>query len=165
VVDEHCPVWKRLQIDEGSFSNLSGSVSGLYQSLDQASCYRWNANSLSVRPFLSENGSRFFSIPKQMWPSVTLHQLIAQTLCQGREKGTEYTAENRRNQEKKLLIHKKVIYFCLCQCASVCRRNKKEDFPNLPSNRGTAVAQWLRYCATNRKVAGSILDGVIGIFH
>jgi hypothetical protein len=30
---------------------------------------------------------------------------------------------------------------------------------------GTAVAQWLRYCATNQKVAGSIPDGVIGIFH
>ena len=30
---------------------------------------------------------------------------------------------------------------------------------------GTAVAQWLRHCATNRKVAGSIPDGVIGIFH
>ena len=29
---------------------------------------------------------------------------------------------------------------------------------------GTAVAQWLRCCATNRKVAGSI-PGVIGIFH
>ena len=28
-----------------------------------------------------------------------------------------------------------------------------------------AVAQWLRCCATNRKVAGSISDGVIGIFH
>jgi hypothetical protein len=27
------------------------------------------------------------------------------------------------------------------------------------------VAQWLRYCATNRQVAGSIPDGVIGIFH
>jgi hypothetical protein len=27
------------------------------------------------------------------------------------------------------------------------------------------VAQWLRYCATNRKVAGSIPDSVIGIFH
>ena len=29
----------------------------------------------------------------------------------------------------------------------------------------TAVAQWLRCRATNRKVAGSIPDGVIGIFH
>ena len=28
-----------------------------------------------------------------------------------------------------------------------------------------AVAQWLRRCATNRKAAGSIPDGVIGIFH
>ena len=31
--------------------------------------------------------------------------------------------------------------------------------------RGTAVAQRLRCCATNRKVVGSIPDGVIGIFH
>ena len=30
---------------------------------------------------------------------------------------------------------------------------------------GIAVAQWLRCCATNRKVAGSIPDGVTGIFH
>jgi len=30
---------------------------------------------------------------------------------------------------------------------------------------GTAVAQWLRCCATNRKVPGSIPDCVIGIFH
>ena len=29
----------------------------------------------------------------------------------------------------------------------------------------TAVAQWLRRCATNRKVAGSNPDDVIGIFH
>ena len=29
---------------------------------------------------------------------------------------------------------------------------------------GTAVAQWLRCCATNRKVAGSIPDGVTGFF-
>ena len=30
---------------------------------------------------------------------------------------------------------------------------------------GTAVAQWLRCGATNRKVAGSIPAGVIGILH
>jgi hypothetical protein len=29
---------------------------------------------------------------------------------------------------------------------------------------GTAVAQWLRYCATNPKVVGSIPDGVSGFF-
>jgi len=33
------------------------------------------------------------------------------------------------------------------------------------SQEGTAVAQWLRCCATNLKVAGSIPDGVIAIFH
>jgi hypothetical protein len=31
--------------------------------------------------------------------------------------------------------------------------------------KGAAVAQWLRYCATNQKVAGSIPDCVIGNFH
>jgi hypothetical protein len=28
-----------------------------------------------------------------------------------------------------------------------------------------AMAQWLRHCVTNRKVAGSIPDGIIEIFH
>jgi hypothetical protein len=45
-------------------------------------------------------------------------------------------------------------YVCVCVCVCVCMYE-----------RGTAVAQWLRCCATNRKVAGSIPDGVIGIFH
>jgi hypothetical protein len=31
-------------------------------------------------------------------------------------------------------------------------------------NRGTAVVQWLRYCASNHKVAGSIPDGVMEFF-
>ena len=30
---------------------------------------------------------------------------------------------------------------------------------------GTRWRSWLRHCATSRKVAGSILDGIIGIFH
>jgi len=29
----------------------------------------------------------------------------------------------------------------------------------------SAVSQWLRCCATNRKIAGSIPDGVIAIFN
>ena len=33
------------------------------------------------------------------------------------------------------------------------------------SLRGTAVAQWLRRCATIWKVAGSIPDGVMAMFH
>ena len=46
-------------------------------------------------------------------------------------------------------------------CVQYFSRNtqKKEK------RRGTAVAQWLRCCATNRKVAGSIPAGVIGIFY
>jgi hypothetical protein len=35
----------------------------------------------------------------------------------------------------------------------------------LHEDRGHAVAQWLRHCTANRKVAGSIHDGVIGIFY
>ena len=30
---------------------------------------------------------------------------------------------------------------------------------------GTRCSRWLRHCATSRKVAGSIPDGVIDIFH
>jgi hypothetical protein len=37
-------------------------------------------------------------------------------------------------------------------------------FPELYMVCGTAVAQWLRYCATNQKVAGSISDGVMEFF-
>ena len=32
-------------------------------------------------------------------------------------------------------------------------------------NRGTRWRSWLRHCVTSRKVAGSIPDGVTGIFH
>ena len=35
----------------------------------------------------------------------------------------------------------------------------------LTNKMGTAVAQWLRCCATNPKVARSIPDSVIGMFH
>ena len=35
---------------------------------------------------------------------------------------------------------------------------------NTPYSEGTAVAQWLRCCATNRKVADSIPAGVSGFF-
>jgi len=40
----------------------------------------------------------------------------------------------------------------------------RDFIPYFQAN-GTAVAQWLRRCAKNRKVAGSIPAGVIGIFH
>ena len=40
------------------------------------------------------------------------------------------------------------------------RHKKKKD-----QYEGTAVAKWLRCCATNREVTGSVQDSVIGIFH
>ena len=36
--------------------------------------------------------------------------------------------------------------------------------PNYTASQGTVLAQWLRCCATNRKVAGSIPAGVSGFF-
>ena len=47
------------------------------------------------------------------------------------------------------------------------RRSTGRDnkYHGLLNSQGTAVAQWLRCCATNRKIAGSIPDGVVGIFH
>jgi len=40
----------------------------------------------------------------------------------------------------------------------------KSQFTGCRLTWGTAIGQWLRCCATSRKVAGSIPGGVIGIF-
>jgi len=50
--------------------------------------------------------------------------------------------------------------------AAVCTTHHDEYF-ELPTFfiTGTAVAQWVRCCAINRKVAGSIPDAVIEILH
>jgi hypothetical protein len=45
-----------------------------------------------------------------------------------------------------------------CKMNFCCTPKNMKDV--LPED-GTAVAQWLRFCVTNRKVAGSIPDGVI----
>jgi len=39
------------------------------------------------------------------------------------------------------------------------------NFDKYNSNRGTRWRSWLSHCATSRKLAGSIPDGVIGIFY
>jgi hypothetical protein len=44
------------------------------------------------------------------------------------------------------------------------KSNRQIDKGSPPPKKGTAVALWLRFCATNRKVDGSIPDGVIGFF-
>jgi len=54
------------------------------------------------------------------------------------------------------------IYICVCVCVCVCFIYiVMYPFYSVV----TAVAQWLRCCATNRKVAGSIPAGVTGIFY
>ena len=59
---------------------------------------------------------------------------------------------------------------CIVFAKNLGHKKIQDDFDVSIRNRTAlkveiAVAQWLRCCATNRKVAGSIPDGVIGIFH
>jgi membrane-bound lytic murein transglycosylase B len=41
---------------------------------------------------------------------------------------------------------------------------RKSQYTQVPSVMGTAVAQWLRYCAKKQKLAGSISDGAMEFF-
>ena len=68
---------------------------------------------------------------------------------------------------------------CVCVCVCVFSRwhlacNARAQYCHLrpdplcnifPHVSQKAIAQWLRCCATNRKVAGSIPAGIIQIFH
>jgi hypothetical protein len=49
------------------------------------------------------------------------------------------------------------MFMCPCNTSIIINDDQQDA--------GTAVAQWLRYCATNQKVAGSIPDGVMEIFN
>jgi hypothetical protein len=55
-----------------------------------------------------------------------------------------------------------VVFSCVGR--GVCTKWHPVQTSSYLKIRGHAVAQWLRHSATNRKVAGSIPDGVIGIF-
>jgi len=61
-----------------------------------------------------------------------------------------------------------ILLVVLCLLSYVLRNMKKflveKKKMGITTYAGTAVAQWLRRCATNRKLAGSIPDGVNGIF-
>ena len=65
--------------------------------------------------------------------------------------------------EKELLNIKCIFEFIYNVCLKyfVLRRIRRD----LIINRGMRWRSWLRHCATSWKVAGSIPDGVIGIFH
>ena len=60
-------------------------------------------------------------------------------------------------------FHSRVCIDAISTDIQTALSEKKLLFP-LNSYRGTAVAQWLRCCATNRKVAGSISASVNGFF-
>ena len=51
-----------------------------------------------------------------------------------------------------------------CRQSEMLQCRPRHSYPYLCLARGVAVALWLRHYPTNRQVAGSIPDGVIGIF-
>ena len=53
---------------------------------------------------------------------------------------------------------------CVTVCGIMQPRCCRPPAGNIVQHWGTAVTQWLRSCATNRNVVGSIPLGVIGIF-
>jgi len=61
--------------------------------------------------------------------------------------------------------YKKLIWMFLCNAGRVWASNFLCYLADIAGIVGTVVAQWLRCCATNWKVAVLIPDGVIGIFH
>jgi len=65
------------------------------------------------------------------------------------------------NTECVLIFFLQLLY----ETFPIRRETQRDIFKNVSTSLGTAVAQWLRCCAINRKVAGSIPDGIIGIFH
>ena len=58
-----------------------------------------------------------------------------------------------------------VLYYCHRASTQLQLTNISYHISSHYISYHTAVAQWLRCCVTNRKVVGSIPDGVIGIFH
>jgi hypothetical protein len=59
------------------------------------------------------------------------------------------------------ITYSECVFVCICVCVCVCLTL----YYIAPYYTGTRVwRSWLRHCATSRKVAGSIPDGVIGIF-
>ena len=133
------------------------------------------ANSELVVYFLPERPEEVFFMPAVHYLRNSLYRRTMDTILEGR-------TQQRRDLLATVLLHDTVstavIYTVgmLCavrlvhklgcsdlQCASavICANGLCTDCDNT----ALTVAQWLRCCATNRKVAGSIPDGVIGIFH
>jgi hypothetical protein len=56
------------------------------------------------------------------------------------------------------------LYKCQLLNDQICKLANGEIRMSTPLQWGNAVAQWLSYCATNQKVAGSIQDDVMEFF-
>jgi hypothetical protein len=66
----------------------------------------------------------------------------------------------------RLLVAYMTLRALLCSCLCVICCHSAEGYcVTYLIQAGLMVAQWLRHCATNRKVAESIPDGFIGIFN
>ena len=78
--------------------------------------------------------------------------------------------ENPKYHSSALKLEAADVYETLVPTYQITRHHKPEEISLnieliLHVKRGTRCRSWLRHCATSRKVAGSIPDGVIGIFH
>jgi hypothetical protein len=74
----------------------------------------------------------------------------------------EIFGEDGPNMECSSLVARYMVERTCANRGIMKSRKYEEAHPTL---RGHAVAQWLRHCATNRKLTDAIPDGGIGIFH
>jgi hypothetical protein len=102
--------------------------------------------------------------------AVTLHSWLS-SACVSQRHSTLYCVPLAFQQSRftfhnliQLLQPPGPIFHCWPQTTN-SNTHKHIKFVYIKIRMEHEVAQWLRYCATNRKVAGSIPDGVIGIFH
>jgi hypothetical protein len=78
--------------------------------------------------------------------------------------------ENPKYRSSALKLEAADVYEFLVPTYQITRHHKPEEINlnielMLHLKRGTRWRSWLKHCATSRKIAGPIPDGVIGIFH
>jgi hypothetical protein len=113
----------------------------------QSSCSNWSCTSLSHLP-ITLHGLVWVPV----WAKCQ-HTCLVQYEC--RCTGIEFCSYEWESNSSSHSVS--IILRHMASCVVLCIM--------LISQIQSAVAQWLRYYATNRKVAGSIPDDVIRIFH
>jgi hypothetical protein len=137
--------WKTLALDQKSWGEkLTGFRPGigLHYAVTSKSPHTWNKSSgTSIKCNIIKQTSCLMT---QLHVSAWQQPIIRMTCIKYLQECWlwSYSACLRESVKISILLH--LVYYL---------------------TQGTTVAQWLRYCATNRKVAGSIPDDVIGIFH